>query len=164
MICYSFVLLINYLSGIYSHDFHVSVANIEFDKTEQALEISQRIFIDDLELVLSQINDSTKIDIIQDFDEEITKKSIKNYVLSQINISANGKVAELNYLGAKLDGDVIVVFIESPNIKKLKSIMVKNTIFMESFPDQINLIHVLVDKKNRSMKLDLGKPSDTFEY
>lgn len=164
MIPYSFVLLINYLSGIYYHDFHVSVVNVEFDKTEQALEISQRIFIDDLEKVLADASDTTTFDIIVDFEKDIVKNSIENYVLNHMQISVNGKVALLDYLGAKIDGDVIVAFIESPNIKKMKSITVTNTVFMESFVDQINLVHLLVDGENRSMKLDASKSSDTFEY
>lgn len=163
MIRYSFVLLINYLSGIYFHDFHVSVVNIEFDKSEQVLEISQRLFINDFESILS-VTDSTKVDIILDFEKEKTKDSIKDYVLSHTQITVNGKIAELNYLGAKLDGDVIVVFIESPNVKKIKSLSIENTLFMEVFTDQVNLIHLQVNGKNRSIKLDNGKPKDTLMY
>ncbi len=152
------------MSGIFMHDFHVSVSQIEFDQKNQAIEISQRIFADDFEKILNLEEDDATIDILIEFNNKDVLAKIKAYVLENFKVSINGKRTELNYLGAKLEGDAVVCFIEISKIKKLKSIMVESTILTAMFADQVNLVHVKVNGKNKSMKLDLRQPSQLFEY
>ncbi|SHK20445.1 MULTISPECIES: DUF6702 family protein [Reichenbachiella] len=164
MTIYSFVLLINYMSGMMLHDFHVSVTKLEHDTESQALEISQRIFIDDLEQALTRFDTdhAYNISTTEDFTE--LNPLIEAYMLEHFVISVNEKQVTLDYLGSKVEGDVLICFIEVPKVKKLKSLSVKNTVLFELFADQINLVHVKTPEGNKSLKLDTKQPVDQLVY
>ncbi|UXP34029.1 hypothetical protein N6H18_08745 [Reichenbachiella agarivorans] len=164
MTIYSFVLLINYMSGIMLHDFHVSVINLEHDSQSQSIEISQRIFIDDLEQALMQQDESKSYNIMTTKDFTELNPLIQSYVMKRFKITVNDKAMSLNYLGSKVDGDVLICFIEVPKIKKLKSITVENTVLFDLFPDQVNLVHVKTDEGNKSLKLSAKQVKQQLNY
>ncbi|PIB37559.1 hypothetical protein BFP72_13580 [Reichenbachiella sp. 5M10] len=146
------------------HDFHVSVTKLEHDTNSQSLEISQRIFIDDLEQALTRFDTAQSYNFATVEDFTTVNPLIERYMMDHFQIWVNEKEVALDYLGSKVDGDVLVCFIEVPKVKKLKSLSVKNTVLFELFSDQINLVHVKTPDGNKSLKLDTKSPKDQLIY
>ncbi len=164
MTLYFFIAFFHWMSGHSMHDIHISVCEIEFDEESRALEISQRIFLDDLEEILVLNTGDNSIDVLEPNDKPRLDSLIGAYLMTHVEISVNGKAQTLNYLGSQAKGDVMLVFIEVPKVKKMESIRVKNSVLMDLFPDQINLVHIKKDGETRSLKMEIEAPVGELTY
>lgn len=161
---FSILMAINYLSGIWLHDFHISVADIAYDEQNKAVEIAVRIFVDDLEEGLIVWSGDQKVDVINPKDQVAFNGLLKKYVLENFMVAVNEKTTEMRYLGAEIEDNLMYCYIEIESVKKLKSIEVKNTILMDLYSDQVGLVHVENNGSIQSMKLTTDVPTDTFYY
>ena len=152
-----------YLFISFLHPLHLSVCDIDFDKQTRSLEISQRIFADDLENVLRP-KVGAKTDILNPVNKEQLSSAIREYVLQNLQLQLNGKKANPRYIGYEVDEDVVWVYLEVPNVRSLNTITVQNTLFFEVFQDQLNLINVKKDGKVRSLKLTGDQKEGTLRF
>ena len=149
--------------SLFLHPFHISVTEIEFDDEVNSVEIAQKIFIDDLGNAIST-KEGSSVDLFQVEENEKTAALVRSYVESNFKVVVNGKPTVYEFLGVAHEDDVVWCFMEVPKTKKLKSIKVTNTLLTEVFDDQVNLIHIKVNGKTRSMKLEKNEPSDILTY
>ena len=152
------------LAGLSSfHPFHVSVCDMEYDTDSRALQITYHIFLDDLEDALKKKYDS-RLDIINPRDEQQRDLWVESYLMEHFRVEVNGKPQEGNYLGHELEEGAMFCYIEIEGVKRLKSLKVSSTILTEIFDDQVNLVHVKVDGRIKSLKLDKKKYFGQLEY
>lgn len=152
-----------YLSGALTHAFHISVCEIEFDEERNSLEITHRVFLDDLETTLRLWSGDQSIDVINPKVESEFHKVLGSYMLEKFSIKVNGKETQLSFLGAEQEGDVMYCYIELTGVKKLKSIEIMNKIFMDKFDDQMNMVHIYKDEKTISTKFSKNKTDFAVE-
>jgi hypothetical protein len=139
------------------HPLHVSVTDINFDEKDKSLEVMMRVFVDDTESVLRKNMHQPDLDILKPKTTS-TEQLLKEYFLKHFAVSLDNKAQKINYLGHEVDGEAFILYLEVPNVKKWKTIEIKNDIFMENFEDQSNIINVTVRGTVRSMRLN----GDTF--
>ena len=68
------------------------------------------------------------------------------------------------YLGFEKDNDVIYSYFQVDNIASVKKIEIINNILHEMFTDEVNLMHVIVGGKRKSMKLDYPETKAEFSF
>ena len=68
------------------------------------------------------------------------------------------------YLGFEKDNDVIYSYFQVDNIASVKKIVIINNILHEMFTDEVNLMHVIVGGKRKSMKLDYPETKAEFNF
>lgn len=146
------------------HPLHVSVCEIEYNADSKSLEIIQRIFLDDLETQIRADRLQPELDITLPGDGLSTDQLVESYLLRRLQFVVNGKEAVYSYLGHEIEGDVILCYIEIEKVKKLKSLRVQSSILADTFEDQVNIVHVEVDRKLKSMKLTSKKREEEFVY
>ena len=146
------------------HDFHVSICEIEFDQERKALEVTHKLFLDDLEESLRKWSGNDKIDVTNPKDKALFQQMLNNYLLINFTMTANGKQLDISYLGSEIEDDVMYCYVDIVGVKKLKSIAVKNTLLMDMYADQVNIVHVEVNGETRSMKLDKEDVEGLIEY
>jgi hypothetical protein len=160
--------MINFLPVVISlilsliHPFHVSVCDVEFNEEAKSIQLSQRIFLDDLEQTL---NKKYKIHLI--IDKESSKayrdSLIQVYLFESIHLSVEGKKKKPVYIGNEIEDDAMWCYIEYSGIKKFKSLKIKSTVLIETFEDQANIIHFTYGDYEKSIKLDKLKTTGTFK-
>ena len=153
-----------YLSGALAHAFHISVCEIEYDEENKALEITHRVFLDDLESTLKSWSGDQSIDVMNPKDENAFQKILGKYMLEKFSINVNGKEAELSFLGSESEGDVMYCYIELAGVKKLNSIYIVNKIFMDKFEDQMNMVHIYKGEKTTSTKFSKNKTDFKIDF
>jgi len=146
------------------HPIHVSVTDIEFDEERKALEISSHIFLDDIEKHIRIIKKEPYLDILNPGKGRTTDGLVTEYLKGRFEVKVNGKTEEYSYLGHEREAAAIYVYIEVEKVRKLKSISIRNEILLDIYDDQVNLVHVKVDGKIRSLKLEDGNEEDSLEY
>jgi hypothetical protein len=167
------MVILSYISGLLHlvsicfmpHPIHVTVTEMEHDEKDRRVEIMLRVFTDDLELALRKDLGQPDLDLLQPKGSLTVDQMIGKYVEKHLKISVDNKPLKLTYLGHEEDSDAFVLYIEGPNVKKLKTIMVSNDFLTEVHEDQSNLVHVTVKGKVKSLRLTRNTPTDklTFE-
>ena len=151
------------LSSFNVHKFYVSVTKVEYNKDAETLQIITKIFIDDVEDVL---NERYKTETFLDTKKESARdrELLKEYILKKLKIEVNGEKADLNYLGIEYETDIVKAYIEIAGVKDCTSIGVENTILMEKFEEQQNIIHFKVGDYKRSMMLEKENPNGLIKF
>lgn len=159
ILLYSVVFFFNIL-----HPLHVSVTEIEHDANKNALEITMRIFLDDLESSIRNDLQKPALDITVPGPEYTTDQLLEDYLKKHFKINANGKNIKKQYLGHEVELPVIYLYVLASNVKKVKDITIYNDMIMETYDDQANLVHVKVNSKTKSMKLAKDRKQDSLEF
>lgn len=146
------------------HPIHVSICEIEYDKNNKALEMTLRIFIDDLEKEIRLNRNEPELDITNLPDGHNLDDILKEYLNRNFQVGVNDKDEEYTYLGHEIEGDAIFCYMEIPKVKRLKSIEVYYAVLTQLYEDQTNLVHVEVDDKIRSMKMTKSEVKDKIVY
>ena len=146
------------------HPFHVSVCDIKYDEKSQALQISQRIFIDDLETGLKAFHNLPMVDTYKPKDEDRLDSLIDKYLHEKIFIAVNGESVEFNYLGSELEGDARWAYLEVENISAVTEAEISNLVLVEAFDDQENIVHFKANQKLKSYRLNKDKKVVTFKF
>ncbi|RBL88645.1 hypothetical protein DF182_18930 [Chitinophaga flava] len=145
------------------HPFYVSVTEITHNAAKKELEVSCRIFTDDLENTLkAQYN--TTFDITKPANRQQVDKLIADYLSHHLQLTLDGKPVPLRFLGYKIEEDAVWSFLEADNVSAPKKVMIKNDILYRQHPNQINMVHVIVGGKRKSTKLDNPKADALIEF
>jgi hypothetical protein len=136
------------------HKFYISVTNIKYSQKDNALQITTRVFVDDMNTVLKE---RYGIDAVLGTEDESTvdQEYLEKYVRSKFRITRNGKTADYTLLGKKYETDVVILYVEVPNIdlQNVISIGVENEILTDLFDEQQNVVHFNIDGNKKSFVL-----------
>jgi len=145
------------------HPFYLSITAIDYNEQAHRVEISARIFYDDLEAALKDARD-LKIDLINPTDKSATDSLLSAYFLDHLRLSVNGKPVSVRYVGYEIDEDVAWCFLEAVNINRVERLRIDNRILFDHFPKQSNILHVTAYGKRQSTKLDNPERTAVFEW
>lgn len=147
------------------HPVHISVTEISYSEKDKALQMTSRVFIDDLELAIRRDLKEDELDLLKPGNGRTTDQLVAAYLAKHLKVKVDGKPVQQKYLGSEIEDVAIICYIEMPNIKKLKSIETRNDVIQEIHADQSNLVHVTYKSKLKSLRLTSDKPVDilTFE-
>lgn len=152
--------------SIQEHEFHISKCLIEYNEPEKALQVTLHVFIDDLEEALRQ-QGADKLFICTEKEVEKAEGYIYKYLQQKLKISLEGQPMEYTFVGKEVSEDLAAVwcYLEIENIESFNQLHVKNSIFLESFDDQKNIISVIgPNKKKGYLLFNRGKNEETLEF
>lgn len=129
------------------HEFHTSIAEIEYNRKSRAFEVSLRVFIDDFEKALGGLSGK----------KEMLDKTNKHHTLIMKYIKQNffitnrrGKQKEMTLIGKEFKTDAVWLYIEIPFRESLRKAKFTNSLLMEHFDDQVNIINLQYKGKKES--------------
>lgn len=141
------------------HPFYVSVCDLVYNKKNQSVEITHRIFLDDLSVHLSDLH-NTPVDFMQNTNG--SDEMIADYLNTHFSVTLNGKRAAVNYIGFEVEEEAIWIYQEINNVRNLRSAEIRNTLLMDYKDEQSNLVHFKFDNEIRSYQLTRKKPECIF--
>lgn len=148
----------------YLHPIHISTLEIDHNAADKSLEITCKIFWDDFETILTKNNKSAKVDLADGKKLNYNNKLVSAYLNNHLAISLDGKPVTLNFMGFEKEDAVIFSYLEVTNISVVKKISITNTLMQDMFDDQVEIIHVVVNGKRQSTKLDYPAKSAEFVF
>ncbi len=136
------------------HPIHVSTTNIEYNKTDNKLEVICTVYTDDFEAALEKQN-HTKIDLTKAEMHTAMDALVKSYVAGNLHIKANDAASKLSYLGYEINKEAVDIYLESDKTPPpVKKVAVEVSLLQNLFDDQINIVHIIVNGVRKSEKLD----------
>lgn len=145
------------------HPFYVSVTEINHNRQAKSLEITCKIFADDLEDILKK-NYKTTVDLNSKTQEEANNRLVSDYFSRHLSLSTDGKPVKLSYIGFEKDSESAYCYFEVSNIASLKKLDVSNSILQDLTPEQINIMHVTVNGSRKSYKLNAPHKEASFTF
>ncbi len=156
---YNYLQILNLF--IFSHPYHVSVCDINYNNGNQSIEIIISVYIEDIELALSE-KSKQKIRLGQG-NEEQNNILLESYLKEKFIVKVNNTNRTCSYLGWQLEGDDIEIYLEIENVPDIESLFVKNLLMTELDHHQKNLVHFTYDKTTSTIELTKENPSGTFQ-
>ncbi len=145
------------------HKFYVSVTEIEYNEETRSLQIISRVFIDDLEdLLKKRYNENVQLG--KKNETKDVNALVKKYFEQKLKIEVNGKPVQVQFLGKEYENDMLLLYLEAPNVSEFKEIKVKNTVLMDLHEEQKNLIHVEFKNVVKSLILISGKEENVLNF
>ena len=144
------------------HPFYISVIDIQHNAKEKTVEVSVRIFTEDLETTLKKINN--KADLLHPQDKTTNDILIRNYITSKLQLKIDGKDAPLHYLGHEQQQESTWCYFEILNVPSLKKIDASCSLLYDFETRQENIFHAKVNGTEKSYKLDYPKTNTGFEF
>lgn len=145
------------------HPFYISVTEISHNSKDKTLEVSCKMFADDFEQSLEN-NYKTVLDITDTKNKAALDKLIADYITKHLAIAADSKIAKLQYIGFEKEKESVYCYFQADNIASVKKLDIYNNILQDFTNDQINIIHVTVNGKRQSTKLDFPKKQAAFLF
>ena len=151
------------ISSFEMHKFYVSVTQINFAQDKKAIQITSRIFIDDLNNALEKKHKKKfYIGSTKESEEEI--QLMKNYFNENFSIKVNSKSKPTVFLDKEIEDDVIIVYHVIRDISKINSLEIKNTLLFDFLPEQQHIIHTQISGKKLSALLTFENREELLKY
>jgi len=155
------LILLTWLS--FFHPFYVSVTEIRQDPTTKTVQVSVRVFFDDLERAL-HTKYKTKVDILKPVNKKQTDLLIAAYIKDHLKLKGNNKELSLGYSGYEIEQEAAWCYFETEAVEPLKSVSIQNTLLFEQHREQINMVHVIINNQRKSTKLDNPESQAAFSF
>jgi hypothetical protein len=156
--------LLIWLIFLLPHPIHVSVTEIEYSEKNKSLQITSRIFVDDLETAIRTRTKRESLDLLHLPAGQTLDQLVSTYLADHLRIKVDGKPAKINYIAHELDDAAIICYLEIENIKKLKTLEVTDNVIHEVHNDQYNLVHITYRSPIKSYRLTREKPTELYRY
>jgi len=150
------MLAIPFLMGS-SHPFFVSISEVEYSSKTKELGIATKFFPDDLEEALRKFT-GKKYDIISG-EKKATGEAIHAYFQKHVQLRVNEKPRELQFLGYEIEKEVVWVYYNATKVSGVKAIEIISTLMYDYKAEQTNIIHIKIDDKRQSFKLNAPNQS-----
>ncbi|PCI31512.1 MAG: peptidase E [Flavobacteriaceae bacterium] len=145
------------------HKYYISLTQVEYVKENASLQIISRYFIDDLEHTLEkeyqqdfELNTKQEIDSVDSYYQE--------YLSQHLIFTINDSIYTFNYIGKEYDADIVYLYLEIPNIKRLESLEIKNTSLFKYFPEQQNITKLKINNKHTTFYLSKQKDKGLLNF
>ena len=145
------------------HPFYMSVTEINHNAKTKSIEVSCHIFTDDLEKDF-KVRYKKAIDLTHPANKAFADSCLKYYLYDKLHININGKDLEMHYLGYEINEDAVWSYFECENIATIKSVKVYDAILFDRIEEQSNLVHLTVNGKRQSFKLENPKTDAVFNF
>ncbi|MCL6460828.1 MAG: hypothetical protein I4O51_03035 [Flavobacterium micromati] len=135
-----FILLTIGVSSFGVHKFYVSLYQVDFAPEKKMLQITSRIFIDDLNNAIEK-KFNKKIQLGSENETDSDLVLFKKYFNEKFTIKVNGQLKTVQFLSKELEGDVLICYFKIKDIHKIKSLEIYNAVIIEENSEQQNIMH-----------------------
>ena len=135
------------------HPYHVGSVEFNYNSKSKTFEITGKFFLDDLENGLKEKYGKAVHFNDRKYQSEINDL-LKQYCVDYLKLKVDNQFLKINYVGFEEDSEAVNVFLESEIVNKPKKVEVAVSFLYNLFDDQMNIIHLIVNGKRQSEKLN----------
>lgn len=151
-----FLLTFITLTSFTIHKFYISITQVNYVEKQQAIQITSRIFIDDLQVAINALS-NTNIELASDREPKNITTIYENYLKNHLQFIVNNKEKKFTYIGSEYEKDLVIFYLEIENIDKINSLHVHNRLLTDAFSNQENIVKTKINKIYKSYILTKNK-------
>lgn len=138
------------------------MTEIQYVPKDKTVEVSVRIFTDDLENTIKNLHKDVPLDILHPKDQKQVNTWIDQYIKSRLQVKVNDVVRPMQFIGYEQQEESIWIYFEIKNVQTPKQVHVFNTLLYDYKKEQINMIRFKNGDKEKSSKLQF--PDNTVDF
>lgn len=149
-----------------AHEIHISKCQIAFNESEEALQISFHIFIDDLEAALRN-QGADKLFLTTEREAATADTHLAAYLREKFVLKVNEQAVDYEFIGKEPSEDLQAVwcYLEITGVNSLQQLNVSSSVLMDVHHDQKNIIMVeRSGKPSEFLLLTRNQPSGSLQF
>lgn len=147
------ILLLMMLMSFAAADFYSSMTKVDYVEGSKTLKFTTK-------MNTAHISDAIKINPnTASFEAEV-----KKYVNNNFDLYVNGGAKTLTFTGSQVNGESVWVYFEAGGVSDVKTIKIKNTIMLSTFPKQFNLVNIAYKGNQKTMNFQRGKEVNEVSF
>jgi hypothetical protein len=140
------------LTSLTVHRFYVGIYQVDFVPQKKRLEITTRIFADDLNDALTKsFKKQTNIGAQNETPEDVAL--MRKYLAGHFKIYLNDQQKTMNYHSHEIENNVVICYLSIKEVTKISKIEVENSILTEVHDEQQNIIQFNNNGKKQNLLL-----------
>lgn len=134
------------------HKYYISLIKVDFKPEKESVQITMRVFIDDLQKVINETN-NISIELAVKNEVKNSDDLISEYVKDNFGIKINSAVTLYNYIGKEYENDIVYLYLEINNIKAITNIEITDDMLIDYFPSQKNIVKLNINDVKKTFFL-----------
>lgn len=151
------------MSSFGMHKFYMAIYQINYAPEKKMLQITTRVFADDLDKALEK-KYGKKFFFGTNKETAESLELLKKYLAERFSLKINGQSKTMNFLSKEMDGDVLVCYLSIKEISKIKEIEIYNSILIDCFASQQNIVNVTAFNVKRSFLFTETSTKEVLKY
>lgn len=163
-VIYSFALIFIVIFSSFSdkkHPYYISLVDVKYDMKQASLQISTRMFVNDLEDALRKTS-KTNIDIINPTVKSQADSILFSYIKQRLNFTINSKKQKLSFIGYEKEEESIWAYLEIKKVPLPKKLLIDTKLLYDFIPNETNIVHVEINGVKKSCKVT--NPNTKVEF
>ena len=146
------------------HKFYVGVFQVNYAAEKKMLQITSRIFIDDLNNAMEKkYRKKTFVGTSKETQADIDL--LKKYLTENFTIKVNGQSKAIAFLSKEIEADdVLVCYSRIKDVDKFKTLEISNTILVDWNAEQQNITHISAFDTKRSVLFTESSRKEVLKY
>lgn len=148
-----FFLGLLFVMGFANAQFYSSMTKADFVEGNKSLKFTTKMNTEHISNAI-KINPNTA-----GFEAEV-----KKYVNRNFNVAVNGSDKPLTFTGSQVNGESVWVYFEAGSVSDIKSLKIRNSILMDAYPKQTNVVNVAYKGQQKTMSFQKGRESSEISF
>lgn len=137
---------------VQAHVFYVSIVRVKWKSDEARLDVSVRIFTDDLEAAIVA-DGGPRLRLWTDQAREDRDRHVSDYLASRLAFRVNGVDRQLTYAGMEDALDATACLVQITGVDRVETIEVENRILIDMFDTQANVMRFEIGAEKKYVNL-----------
>lgn len=152
------------LSAFTFHKFYVGVFQVNYAAEKKMIQITSRIFIDDLNSGLEKkFHKKTFVGTDKETPEDV--ELLKKYLAENFAIKVNGQPKSITFLSKEVESnDVLVCYSRIKDVEKFKTLEILNSILTDWNSEQQNITHISAFNTKKSVLFTESSRKELLKY
>ena len=143
-------------NSLLMHPVHVSVTNMEYQPEKDNISLSFKIFTDDFQILFSHLH-NISIDFNENGNYYLYQETIDNYFADHFKVFLKDEELVLKNTGIKSNFEATWFFYDIALEKKEETFIIKNTLLLDLYSDQKNLLIFKNGKTEKGYQFNIKK-------
>lgn len=134
-------------------DFYSSMTKVDYVEGNKTLKFTSK-------LNTQHISNALKVSA----NASNFKTEVEKYVHRSFGVAVNGDNKNITITGSQVSGDVVWVYFEVSGVEQISTIKIRNSILLEVYPKQFNVVNISYKGKQKTMNFSKGKEISEVDF
>lgn len=90
--------------------------------------------------------------------------AVKQYINNNVAVSVDGEAKTLTFTGSQVNGETVWVYYETGGVGSMSSFKMKNTLLVNQFPKQLNLVNIAYKGQQKTLNFQKGSETQQVNF
>lgn len=148
----TFLVLFVLLTSMSIHKFYSSIYQINYVPQKKMIQITSRIFIDDMNNALEKrFHAKSFVGTSKETPQD--EQAMKTYLAEKFSLKVNGTLKPMSFRSKEIEANVLICYFRITDISKITKLEIENSALTELNPDQQNIIQANISGEKQSLLL-----------